>query len=156
MMKVNIEKLRSRSVLVTNYIQEPGIGYEKFSQRKKEYTVDQSIIQKLRPFTNKVIIFVFSAEWCPDCHRNVPILELISEKTGIEIRVFGHIKRSNVNSTKKWSIPPSPEEAEEFNVQKIPYIILFDREGEKIGEIIENPPKGKTLEETLLKILTSI
>ena len=153
-MKINIEKLRNRSVLVKEYLQEPSVGFEKFNKRKSEYIVDQKIIDDLKKVREKVYIFVFSAEWCPDCHRNVPILDLISDKTGIEVRVFGHLKRSDVGSLKKWSIPPSPEEVNEFNVLKIPYIMIINTEGEKVGEIIENPPQSKTLEETLLAILS--
>ncbi len=52
-----------------------------------------------------------------------------------------------------WRMPPSPPEVEVFNVRKIPTIIVLDLEGNKLGEVIENPPADKNLEEALLDIL---
>ncbi len=53
----------------------------------------------------------------------------------------------------KWKFPPSPPELKEFNVFNIPYIAVLNSRGDEVGAVIENPPKGKTLEETLLDIL---
>lgn len=152
-MKIDVDRLIKRSISVQKYIQEPGTGYEAFNKKRKEYKVNEEVIEKLKKSADKILVFVFSAEWCPDCYRNVPILDIISEKTGLEVRVFGHIKRSVAGSSKKWAVPPSPEEVDEFNVQKIPYIIILNKQGEKMGDIIENPPSGKTLEETVLDII---
>ncbi|MBM3291120.1 hypothetical protein FJY84_00400 [Candidatus Bathyarchaeota archaeon] len=152
-MKFDVNRLIKNSVSVQNYTQEPGIGFEAFNKKRREYIVNEVVIEKLKKSSDKILVFVFSAEWCPDCYRNVPILDLISEKTGIEVRVFGHIKKGVAGSSKKWAVPPSPQEVDEFNVQKIPHIIILNKQGEKIGEIIENPPLGKTLEETVLDII---
>jgi thiol-disulfide isomerase/thioredoxin len=153
-MKINIDKLRTRSTPVHEYIQEPSVGFERFNKKRREYKINQNVLNTLKEFSEKVVIFVFSAEWCPDCHRNVPILDIIAENTGIEVRVFGHIMKTSAGAPKKWAVPPSPEEVEEFNVIKIPYIMIVDKGGQKLGEIIENPPPGKTLEEAVLEILS--
>jgi len=78
---------------------------------------------------------------------------LISEATGLEVRVFGHLMRDPKRSRGYWSIPPSPEEVEEFSVRRIPTIFVLDREGRVMGEIVESPPAGKSLEAALLDIL---
>jgi hypothetical protein len=44
-------------------------------------------------------------------------------------------------------------EVKEFDVVKIPLIVVLDRDGERVGEIVENPPPGKTVEGALLDIL---
>ena len=36
---------------------------------------------------------------------------------------------------------------------KIPLIVVLDKAGEKVGEVVENPPPGKTLEQALLDII---
>lgn len=116
------------------------------------YKLKVNVLRKLRNFANDYVIVVFSAEWCKDCAANIPILALISEATGLEVRVFRGLKRNPLNPNKKWSIPPSPE-VETFRVDKIPYILIFNKKGEKVGEIVENPEKGLTLEEEILKIV---
>ena len=87
-----------------------------------------------------------------DCAANIPVLALISEATGLEVRIFGGLKKDPLSQTRKWRIPPSPPEVETCNVDKIPLIIVFDKEGKEIGKIIENP-REPTLEEELLKII---
>ncbi len=98
---------------------------------------------------------VFSAEWCPDCHRNVPILALLNREAGLEVRVFGHLMRDSKNDKRWWRIPPSPPEVDDFDVVKIPHIAVLDMKGEVVGEIIESPPEGKSLEQALLDIFES-
>jgi hypothetical protein len=61
--------------------------------------------------------------------------------------------RNVTDPDEKWAIPPSPPEVKAFNVIKIPLITVLNKEGEKRGEIIENPPEGQTLERALLDIL---
>jgi len=50
-------------------------------------------------------------------------------------------------------VPPSPPEVDEFSVPKIPLIVVLNKDGEKAGEIVENPPPGKTVEQALLAIM---
>ena len=61
--------------------------------------------------------------------------------------------RDAKNPNKRWKVPPSPEEAELFDVVKIPSMYILDNQGNKMGEIIEHPPEGKTLEAAVLEIL---
>ncbi len=153
-MKVNLSEVRQRTVSVNQYIsniKEPFC--EKFLERKKTYKLNVDVLSKLKDFANDYIIIAFSAEWCKDCAANIPILALISEATGLEVRVFGGLKRNPLSQDKKWSIPPSPPEVETFRVDKIPYILVFNKKGEKVGEMVENPGKGLTLEEEILKIV---
>jgi len=98
-------------------------------------------------------VVVFSAEWCPDCFRNVPVLGLVSEETGLEVRVFGHLMRNIKDPDEKWAIPPSPPEVKTYQVIKIPLITVLNQDGEKLGEIVENPSEGVTLEDAILDIL---
>ena len=108
---------------------------------------------KLKVYAGEAHVFVFSAEWCPDCYRNVPVLKLIADATGIKTKVFGHLMRDAKNPEERWKIPPSPPEVKDFDVVRIPLIVVLNRDGAKIGEIVENPPEGQTLEEALLDIL---
>jgi thiol-disulfide isomerase/thioredoxin len=99
------------------------------------------------------VIVAFSAEWCKDCASSIPVLALISEATGLEVRIFGGLIKDPLNHTGKWRIPPSPIEVETFNVHKIPLIIIIDTDGREIGRIIEKPNEP-TIEEEILKIIS--
>jgi len=154
MTTVELPEIIKRTVPVDEYIEKMTQPFkEKFLQRRQTYHLNEETIQKLRNCAKDVIIVVFSAEWCKDCASNVPVLALIAEKTGIKIRVFGGLKRDVLNPKEKWKIPPSPPEVKTFNVDKIPYIILFDKKGGIIGKIIENPTHKNSLEDEILFII---
>ena len=149
----DVTKLRSRSEPVMKYLEDARAKTDRFNERFYGYKLDHEATEKIRKHAKKAVVFVFSAEWCPDCYRNVPVLALISEATGLEVRVFGHIMKDPKSNTRKWAVPPSPPEVEEFKVAKIPYVMVLNMKGEKLGEIVENPKPGLTLEEELLGIL---
>jgi len=152
-MKYDLTSIRAHSETIHAYVSEKTQSTEAFAARKADYKLDTTAVRELKKYAKSYTIVVFSAEWCPDCKRNVPVLDIISEEAGLEVRVFGHIMRDAKSSTRKWAVPPSPPEVDEFEVTKIPFIVVLDKGGEKVGEIIENPPLGKTLEQALLEIL---
>ena len=149
----DISALNAASEPIEDYLAAPSDTAEAFNRRLREYELDPSAAEKLRTHAGKARIFVFTAEWCGDCKRNVPVLRLIQDATGIEVRVLGHIMRDADNPEERWRIPPSPPEVREFNVVKIPHIAVLDAHGKELGAVIENPPEDKTLEEALLDIL---
>ncbi|HVP92396.1 MAG TPA: thioredoxin family protein [Acidobacteriota bacterium] len=153
-MNVDLSEIREKTVSVSQYMKSLAQPFqEKFLARKQTYQLKTEAINQLKKLANEYMIIVFSAEWCKDCALNIPVLALISEATGLEVRVFGDLKKDPLSHSKKWRIPPSPPEVEKFNVDKIPLIILLNREGREIGRIIENPSKMPTLEEELCEII---
>jgi len=128
---------------------------ERFLARKQIYQPKQEAINQLKTLADKYLIIAFSAGWCKDCASNIPALALISDATKLEVRIFGGLKKDPLSHIRKWRIPPSPPEVVPFNVEKIPLIIIFNKEGREIGRIIENPTCTPTLEEELHKIVTS-
>ena len=153
MSSFNLEKIRGRTHNVHGYLEEVSDENPVFKQKHEEYIIEEKIIKKLTEYANSTVVIAFSAEWCKDCHKNIPALDHISEATGIEIRIFGHLMRDAKDSKKRWRIPPSPVEVEEFDVIKIPHIVLLNQSGEIMGEIIENPPEGTSLEKAMLDLL---
>jgi thiol-disulfide isomerase/thioredoxin len=147
----DLDKIRAASEPVLEYVEDCREKAPNLHKQYETYVLDEAVVTKVRCHADRVMVVVFSAEWCPDCQRNVPILALLSRETGLEVRVFGHLMRDP--KRKGWKIPPSPPEVNEFKVVKIPHIAVLDMDGEVVGEIIENPPKGKTLEQALLDIL---
>ncbi len=152
-MRYELEAIMSNSESVADYLTSSDEKAPKFAERKATYKLNKDTVEKIKAYAGSAVVVVFSAEWCPDCYRNVPVLGLISEETSLEVRVFGHLMRNVKDPNEKWAIPPSPPEVKDFNVIKIPLITVLNEDGERLGEIIENPPEGQTLERALLDIL---
>ena len=104
----DLKALKHNSEPVEEYITAPSDATEAFNQRLQEYELDPVVTEKLKVYAGKAHIFSFSAEWCKDCKKNVPVLKLIQDATGIEVRVLGHIMKDAKNPNEKWRIPPSP------------------------------------------------
>jgi thiol-disulfide isomerase/thioredoxin len=153
-MRLNLSEIRRKTVSVNQYIESLEQPFsEKFLARKQTYQLKREAINQLKKFADKYVIVAFSAEWCKDCAANIPVLALISEATGLEVRIFGGLRRDPLSPERKWRIPPSPPEVKTFNVDKIPLMIIVDREGKEIGRIVENPRYGFTLEQELYEII---
>lgn len=138
---------------VKQYIESSEEKATQFMERYESYQLEEEIVTKLKCHNDKYTIYAFSAEWCPDCYKHIPVLAQIQEKTGLKTRIFGHLMRDTNNPNKRWRIPPSPDEVKLFDLVKIPSIYILDNQGNKVGEIIEHPPTGKTLEAAVLDIL---
>ena len=149
----DLKALRANSEPVKDYLTAPSDATEAFTRRLQEYELDPTVTEKLKAYAGTVYLFSFSAEWCKDCKKNVPVLKLIQDTTGIEVRVLGHIMRDVEDPNERWRIPPSPPEVKDFNVVNIPHIVVLDAQGNELGAVIENPPSEKTLEEAILAIL---
>jgi len=129
----DLDKIRAASEPVLGYVETCREKAPSLHEQYETYLLDEEAVS-------------------PDCHRNVPILALLHREAGLEVRVFGHLMRDAKNGN-CWNIPPSPPEVNDFDVIKIPHIVVMDMNDEVIDEIIENPPEGKTLEQALLDIL---
>jgi thiol-disulfide isomerase/thioredoxin len=151
----DLQALKTNSEPIEEYITAPSDATEAFTQRLQDYKLDPVVVEKLKAYAGRAYIFSFSAEWCKDCKRNVPVLKLIQDDTGIEVRVLGHIMKDAKNPNEKWRIPPSPPQVKEFNVVNIPHIVILDPQGKELGAVIENPPTNKTLEKAILDIIES-
>ncbi len=152
----NYENMCLDSVPVKKYIEDSIGKTEKFQERYEKYKPDTEKIGRLKKYSEDIVVYGFSADWCSDYYRNVPVIAQISEETGIEVRIFGNLMRGAKSSTRIWACPPSPEKVNEFNITKIPTFILMNGTGKELGKITENSPEGETLEEPLLKILEEI
>lgn len=153
-MNVDVKQLFERTVSIHDYLEKLSEPFkEKFFERKRTYKLNSEVTERLKEYAKKIFIVAFSAEWCKDCTANIPVLALLSEKADIKIRVFGNLKKDPLNPKEKWRIPPSPPEVKTFNVDKIPHIMIFNRQGKLLGTIIENPKEPNSLEEEILEIV---
>ena len=116
------------------------------------------ILALLKIKNEQLKIAAFGADWCPDCHKNVPhMIKLVKRmKTkDVELRILYGIM---VNALRKrgeviWHKTRSPPEAAnpKFALRAIPTFYFFNKNGEYLGQIIEHPKE--TIEEDTLKII---
>jgi thiol-disulfide isomerase/thioredoxin len=151
----DLDHLNECSYDVKDYIEASKEKAPQYMERYDEYTLDKEVATKIQCHAENYTVIAFSAEWCPDCYRNIPVLAHIQEQTGLKTRVFGHLMRDAKNPNKLWACPPSPVQVEEFKVVKIPTMYILSNEGELEGTIVENAPEGQTLERAILNILES-
>jgi thioredoxin 1 len=81
-------------------------------------------------------IFQFSADWCGPCKTLTPILEVVSQQTGVD--VF------------KVDIGQNSELAQKLLVRSIPAVFFYSN-GNKIYEFVGNKPKNMILNEVQKK-----
>ena len=130
----------------------------------RNYRPKEKVLNEIREIILKkkevIRIFIMGADWCPDCSINIPrtikIIKILDIKD-VEMLILYGIK---VNPLRKkdellWSKSHSPPEAvnPKFDLTAIPTFYIFNKNGDFIGRIVENPQKFDTLEEEILDIL---
>jgi thiol-disulfide isomerase/thioredoxin len=152
-MNTSLLEIEKKTVSIDKYIESlEQVFQDKFLVRKQNYRLNVEATSQLAGFAKDYALVVFSAQWCKDCATNIPVLALISEIAGMNVRIFGGLKKDPLSRTRKWRIPPSPPEVETFRVDKIPTIIVISKEGKEIGRIVENPKLASTLEQEIYEI----
>jgi thiol-disulfide isomerase/thioredoxin len=155
-MRVNLTEVRKRTATAKEYIESLEQPFrQNFLNRKQTYQLDTEALNQLKRIAGKHVIIAFSALWCKDCASNIPVLALLSGAAGVEVRVFGGLKKDPLNPRRKWRIPPSPPEVEAYKIEKLPTIIVVDAEGWEKGRIVEKPTRMPALEQEICEIIKS-
>lgn len=102
-----------------------------FNTNYKTYIVDTETLNNIKSRNLKgVQIKVFMGTWCHDSNREIPRLMRVCEELGIYDRL--ELYGVDVNKTSRL------KQEEGWDVRKTPTII-FLRDGEEIGRILEEP-----------------
>jgi len=131
--------------------------YEKYQPKSD---ILDKIKELLKDKKEKLRIVALGADWCPDCSRNVPSMIKITKAIKTEDFDLQVLYGIMVNALHKpeeaiWHKKRSPPEANDpkFELRAIPTFYFFNKSGEYLGMIVENPEYQSTLEEDILKIL---
>ncbi|MFW9787367.1 MAG: thioredoxin family protein [Candidatus Thorarchaeota archaeon] len=153
---VDLNIIRSRTTNVRDYIE--GLkdkDRQKFLEVYNTYKLKTDVVDKLREVLKNLTVVVFSAAWCGDCKRAMPVMQQLEEKLGLEVLVFSKIKTAPLDPNRQWAVPPSPPEVDEWGVTAIPWFNFYTADGELVGTLIEKPTVKETLEEEILHVLTN-
>lgn len=151
---LNFDDIKKRTTNIRGYIdkledKDRDIVLEAYS----EYKLNTQAAIELKDLLKDLKVVIFSAAWCGDCKRAMPVLLHLEEKYGLNAMVFGDIKADPLNKKVKWRVPPSPPEINEWNVTAIPWFEFFNSKGKRVATLIEKPKVKATLEEEMLYIL---
>ena len=122
-------------------------------KQREAYKLDMEVVEKLRGYAGEYVIAACFADWCGDSRRAIPVISLLEEEIGIEVRTLGGMKKASWGSDKQWDVPPSPKEVDIFAVTSSPTIIIFKKSGEEVGRIRTRPKMTKSVEAEILKII---
>ncbi len=155
MTKPTLTAVNDNSPNTTEYIENMSSSYRvNFLRFGESYTLETESVEKLKEYSDKFTFVVLFADWCGDARRAVPVLSLLEEKAGLNVRALGGMTKPMVRSEKNWAVPPSPIEVDIFEIKSSPTIIVFDKEtGEEIGRMKTKPRMTSTVEEELVKII---
>ena len=151
---VDLNDIRSRTTNVRDYID--GLkdkDKEKFLEVYNTYKLNTDVVDILRETLKDLTVVVFSAAWCGDCKRAMPVMQQLEEQLGLEVLVFSKIKTAPLDPDRQWAVPPSPPEVNEWGVTAIPWFNFYDVDGNLVGTLIEKPKVKDTLEEEILHVL---
>ena len=70
----DLVRLRENSETVEKYLTVSSKKTPNFHERKKSYQLDSDISTELQKYIDRVVVFAFSAEWCPDCQNEDRLL----------------------------------------------------------------------------------
>ncbi len=151
---VDLNEIRTRTQTCREYLENSkGESKDEQMQTYRDYKLNEQAMKELKGLVKGLTVVVLGASWCKDCRKVIPVLLHLEEKLGLDVRVFGTIKVAALDPDHQWRIPPSPPEAEDWGVKAIPWIEIFDENGERIDTIIEKPDFTPTLEEEFAFLL---
>ncbi|MFX0032882.1 MAG: thioredoxin family protein [Candidatus Hodarchaeota archaeon] len=159
--KLSWSDLESPTMSSDEYLK---IYKDKIEINYKTYEPKREILNKLNKFLEKekeaLNILALGADWCPDCNRNIPrLIKIIKKLNNKEVTfkiLYGIMKDAFHKPNEPiWHKKRSPKEAlnPKFDLKAIPTIYFFNKKGDYLGSIIENPKEKSTIEEDMLEIL---
>jgi len=129
-----------------DYLKEVKLEKSRHSMKRRfqEYAPNRISVDQLQRIDQKHYLIIFSAEWCSDCVAYLPDLAKALMRA-----------QNNMLSAKVVDYDAYRDMAEEFLVQAVPTIIVFDKNWKEIGRFVESPRRYGTIEEELCGILDS-
>ncbi len=125
-----------------SFLQEPFNIW--FTSNYEYYTLNNKIIEQLKPYLKNTTIKAFIGTWCGDSQEQTPIFYKILDEAGFN---YKHLEMITLNRNK--ATPNNLQEG--FNIERVPTFIFY-KKGKEIGRFVEYP--RETVEEDMLKIVS--
>ena len=118
---------------------------EWFKKNYSDYTIDEEIVEKLKPLFKDIDIKIFMGTWCTDSRKEIPVFYKLMDKLQLDNK-----KIELIGMTLEKTTPDSLELNQ--NIINVPTFI-FKKNGKEINRIVEFPIE--TIEKDILEILTT-
>ncbi|MHA2159870.1 MAG: thioredoxin family protein, partial [Candidatus Thorarchaeota archaeon] len=83
---VDLKDIKSRTTNVQGYIDElREKDRDIIIETYKEYKIDTAVVDELRDILKDMSVVIFSAAWCGDCTRAMPVMLHLEEQLGLEV-----------------------------------------------------------------------
>ncbi|SNR67804.1 thioredoxin family protein [Lutibacter flavus] len=125
-----------------SFLQEP--YNEWFNPNYEYYSLNEDVIDKLKPLLKEVTIKAFMGTWCGDSQEQTPAFYKILDNTDFN---YSNLELVTVDRSK--TTPDNLQES--FNIIRVPTFIFY-KEGKEIGRFVEYP--RESVEEDILKIVS--
>ena len=151
---VDLNDIRSRTTNSRGYVDQLKDKYKDIIlDAYDEYKLDSGVVDELKDIVKGMTVVVFSAAWCGDCTRAMPVMMHLEEQLDLEVMAFSKIKTAPLNPDRQWAVPPSPPEVNEWGATAIPFFVFFDSDGNRVATLTEKPKVKDTLEAEILYVL---
>ncbi len=102
---------------------------DEFQKHYDEYEPNDDDMAAIRALVEKhgVKAMLLGEDWCPDVWRGVPVIAKVSERTGMELRLFKRDENKDMMA----------EFLNKGEFESIPTIVLYDRDHRYLGHWIE-------------------
>ena len=127
-----------------SFLQEPYTTW--FSPNYEDYSLNEDVIEQLKPLLKKVTIKAFMGTWCGDSKEQTPVFYKVLDNADFN---YSNLELITVNRSK--TTPDNLQEG--FNIIRVPTFIFY-KEGKEIGRFVEYP--RESVEEDILKIVSGL
>jgi thiol-disulfide isomerase/thioredoxin len=129
-------------VIKNDFLQEPFNFWFNFNY--EDYTVNQTVIEKLKPLLKDIKIKAFMGTWCGDSQEQTPVFYKVLDNAG-----FNYTNLQLIAVDRSKTTPDNLQEG--FDIIRVPTFIFY-KENEEIGRFVEYP--RESVEEDILKIVS--
>ncbi len=115
-----------------------------FNPNYEDYSLNEDVIEKLKPLLNEVTIKAFMGTWCGDSQEQTPVFYKVLDAAEFN---YENLEMVAVNEDKK-----TPDNLQQgLNIERVPTFIFY-KNGIEIGRFVEYP--RESVEADLLKIVS--
>ena len=125
-----------------SFLQEPFNTW--FTPNYENYTLNNDIVEQLKPLLTKVTIKTFMGTWCGDSKEQTPIFYKLLDAANFN---YSNLELITVDRSK--ATPDNLQEG--FDIQYVPTFIFY-KNGKENGRFVEFPQES--LEADILKIVS--
>ncbi|MBT3283442.1 hypothetical protein HN807_09670 [Candidatus Bathyarchaeota archaeon] len=139
----DLENLIECSEDVMEYIEANKEKAPKYMEQYESYRLEWEAVTKIKCHADKYTIIAFSAEWCPDCFRNIPHPCSDTGENRVEDPCLRSPDERCQEPKQPMGMPTKPGTGERVQGCQDPPHVHFEQEGSGRGRDHREPSRGQ-------------